>query len=81
MTSFIIDSLNNVENKSDTWGRFHKLFCALRPIFEKPFKGVERALRRAPKFYEIDPRKRKTFFKTKCSGLGKSFFKLDMLTG
>ena len=31
-------------------GRFHILFCALRPTFEKLFKGVERALRRAPNF-------------------------------
>ena len=38
------------------WGRFHKLFCTLRPTFEKLFRGVECTLRRAPNFYEIDPR-------------------------
>ena len=31
-------------------GRFHKLFCTLRPTFEKLFRGIERALRCAPKF-------------------------------
>ena len=31
-------------------GRFYKLFCALRPTFEKLFRGVECALRRAPNF-------------------------------
>ena len=30
------------------WGRFQKLFCALRPTFEKLFRGVERNLRHAP---------------------------------
>ena len=32
------------------WGRFHKQCCALRPTFEKLFRGVEHALRRAPNF-------------------------------
>ena len=32
------------------WGLFHKLFCALCPTFEKLFRGVVRALRRAPNF-------------------------------
>ena len=31
-------------------GRFHKLFRALRPTFEKLFRGVGRALRRAPNY-------------------------------
>ena len=51
-----------------TWGQFHKLFCALHITFEKLFRGVERALGRAPNFiraisdlrlgpifYEINP--------------------------
>ena len=33
-----------------TRGLFHKLFCALRPTFEKLLRGVGRALRRAPNF-------------------------------
>ena len=36
--------------KAPTRGRFHKLFCTLRQTFEKLFKGIERALRRAPNF-------------------------------
>ena len=32
------------------WGRFHKLFFALRPTFEMLFTGVEHALRLAPIF-------------------------------
>ena len=36
--------------KSQDLGRFHKLFCTLRPTFEKLFRGVERALRRVPNF-------------------------------
>ena len=35
---------------SNSRGRFHKLFWALRPTFEKLYKGVEPALRRAPNF-------------------------------
>ena len=35
---------------SQNRGRFHKLFCALRPTFEKLFIGVEHALRHAPNF-------------------------------
>ena len=31
-------------------GRFQKLFCALGQTFEKLFRGIERALRRAPNF-------------------------------
>ena len=31
-------------------GRFHKLFCTMRPTFEKLFRSVERTLRRAPNF-------------------------------
>ena len=52
-----------------SWGRFHKLFCALCPTFEKLFKGVGCTLCHAPNFkraismictfahnfYEIDP--------------------------
>ena len=34
----------------ETRGRFHKLFCALRPTFEKLFRGVGRTLHRAPNF-------------------------------
>ena len=33
-----------------SWGQFHKMFCALRPTFEKLFRGVERALCHAPNF-------------------------------
>ena len=33
-----------------SWGRFHKLFCALSPTFEKLLIGLERTWRRAPNF-------------------------------
>ena len=42
--------INRTTRLGKTWGRFHKLFFALCPTFEKLFKGVEHALRRAPNF-------------------------------
>ena len=39
-----------IRHQIKTQGRFHKLFCALRPTFEKLFRGVGRALRRGPNF-------------------------------
>ena len=39
-----------IQKKVLTRGRFHKLFCALRPTFEKLFRGVGRALRLVPNF-------------------------------
>ena len=41
---------DRLRSVSVAWGRFHKLFCALHPNFEKLFRGVERALRSAINF-------------------------------